>query len=71
MATVTLLADYSSLGVVNFHHNIDLGKMGLLIEPDTTSYFESTFLEVDSSDGRVLKTFNMAAHHQRSHDCWR
>ena len=35
--------------------------MGLLIEPDTTSYFESTILEVDSSDGHVLKTFNMAA----------
>ena len=58
---VSLLADYSDIGVVDLHHNIDVGKMGLLIEPDTTSYFESTFLEVDSSDGRVLKTFNMAA----------
>ena len=58
---VGLLADYSNIGVVNFHHNIDPGKTGLLIEPDTTSYFESTILEVDSSDGTVLKTFNMAA----------
>ena len=58
--TVLLVADYSNIGVVNFHHNIDPGKTGLLIEPDTTSYFESTILEVDSSDGTVLKTFNMA-----------
>jgi arylsulfate sulfotransferase len=55
-----LLADYSNIGVVHLHHNIDVGKRGLLIEPDTTSYFESTILEVDSSDGRVIKTFNMA-----------
>src|SRR5882757_6554668 len=55
-----LLADYSNIGVENLHHNIDPGKTGLLIEPDTTSYFESTILEVNSVDGTVLKTFNMA-----------
>ena len=55
-----LLADYSNIGVVNLHHNIDPGKTGLLIEPDTTSYFESIIMEVDSTDGHVLKTFNMA-----------
>lgn len=58
--TITQLADYSSLGVVNLHHNIDRGKTGLLIEPDTTSYFESIIFEIDPSDGAVLKTFNMA-----------
>jgi arylsulfate sulfotransferase len=58
---VGLLADYNNIGVVNLHHNIDTGKTGLLIEPDTTSYFESTILEVNSSDGTVLRTFNMAA----------
>jgi hypothetical protein len=58
---VELLADYNNVGVVNLHHNIDNGKTGLLIEPDTTSYFESTILEVNSSDGTVLNTFNMAA----------
>src|SRR4029450_10183355 len=57
---VSLVADYSNISAVHFHHNIDRGKTGILIEPDTTSYFESTILEVDSSDGRVLKTFNMA-----------
>ena len=55
-----MVADYSNIGVVNFHHNIDPGKTGLLIEPDTTTYFESVILEVDSADGHVLKTFNMA-----------
>ena len=58
---IRLLADYSNIGVVHLHHNIDTGKTGLLIEPDTTSYFESVILEVDSIDGHVLKTFNMAA----------
>ena len=58
--TVLVVADYSSIGVVHLHHNIDTGKTGLLLAPDTTSYFESEILEVDSIDGHVLKTFNMA-----------
>jgi hypothetical protein len=58
--TITMLKDYSDMGVINMHHNIDPGKNGILIEPDTTSYFESTILEVDSNDGHVLRTFNMA-----------
>jgi hypothetical protein len=58
---VGLLGDYHDIGVDNFHHNIDTGKRGVLIEPDTTSFFESIILEVDSSDGTVLRTFNMAA----------
>jgi arylsulfate sulfotransferase len=58
--TALVVADYSNTGAVNFHHNIDPGKTGLLLEPDTTSYFESTIWEVDRTDGHVLKTFNMA-----------
>ena len=58
--TVLVVADYSNNGVVHFHHNIDTGKTGLLMEPDTTSQFESTIMEVDSHDGHVLKTFSMA-----------
>jgi hypothetical protein len=58
--TVLVVADYGNIGVRNFHHNIDTGKTGLILEPDTTSYFESTILEVDSLDGHLLKTFNMA-----------
>jgi arylsulfate sulfotransferase len=54
-----LLADYSGMDVVNLHHNIDPGKTGLLIEPDTHAWFESVILEVDEADGHVLKTFTM------------
>ena len=53
--TALVVADYSNIGVFNFHHNIDTGKTGLFLEADTTSYFESIILEVDSLDGHVLK----------------
>jgi len=59
--SISLIADYTNIGVEHLHHNIDRGKTGLLIEPDTTSYFESEILEVDGTDGTVLKTFNMAS----------
>ena len=58
--SIRLLADYRDMGVTNMHHNIDPGKNGILIEPDTTDYFESTILEVDSNDGTLLKRFDMA-----------
>jgi hypothetical protein len=58
--SISLLADYRNIGALALHHNIDPGKIGLLIEPDTTAYFESEVLEVDSADGTILKTFNMA-----------
>jgi len=57
--TVTLLGDYSSLRVVNFHHNIDRGKVGIILDADTTTDYNSVTIEVDAS-GRVLKTWNMA-----------
>jgi arylsulfate sulfotransferase len=57
--TVTLLGDYSSLGVINFHHNIDLGKVGIILDADTTTDYNSVNIEVDAS-GRVLKMWNMA-----------
>jgi arylsulfate sulfotransferase len=60
--TALVVADYSNsnIGVENFHHNIDPGKTGLFLEPDTTTYFECIILEVDKDDGHLLKTFNMA-----------
>ena len=57
--TVTLLGDYSSLGVRNFHHNIDRGKVGIILDADTTTYYNSVNIEVDAS-GNVLKTWNLA-----------
>lgn len=60
--TVTPLADYSTygdLGITVFHHNIDRGKQGLILQADTQTYRECVILEVDTS-GNVLKTWNMA-----------
>ena len=58
--TVTMLHDYSTTdNVTDFHHNIDPGKAGLLIEVDTTSQYEATVMDVDFT-GAVVKTFNLA-----------
>src|SRR6266480_1853301 len=57
--TITWLGDYSSQGVENFHHNIDPGKTGALLEADTTAYYESVVMEVDFT-GKLLKTWNLA-----------
>jgi len=58
--TLTLLGDYSHLGISDFHHNIDRGKLGIILDADTApSYQESVNIEVDAS-GRVLKTWNLA-----------
>lgn len=58
--TFRLLGDYSNIGVADFHHNVDRGKVGLLLEADTASYVESVVIEVDLS-GNVLKTWNLAS----------
>jgi arylsulfate sulfotransferase len=57
--SVTELADYSNLGVINFHHNIDRGKVGIILDADTTTYYNSVNIEVDAS-GHVLKVWNLA-----------
>lgn len=57
--TVTLLGNYASAGVNEFHHNVDRGKSGLLFEADTNSYLESIIMEIDT-EGKLLKTWNMA-----------
>ena len=58
--TVTLARDFSGIGVVDFHHNIDPGKSGLLLEVDTNTDIESVILEV-SRTGQVLKRWSMAS----------
>ncbi|HEY6152938.1 MAG TPA: aryl-sulfate sulfotransferase [Candidatus Udaeobacter sp.] len=57
--TVTQLGDYSSLGITNFHHNIDRGKFGVILDANTTTQYNSVNIEVDPS-GRVLKIWDMA-----------
>jgi arylsulfate sulfotransferase len=56
--SVTFLHDYSDIGVTYFHHTIDRGKVGLILDANTTSYFESTNIEVDSA-GNVIKMWNL------------
>ena len=58
--TVSLLGDFASVGVNEFHHNVDRGKFGLLFEADTNSYFESIIMEIDT-EGKFLKTWDMAS----------
>jgi arylsulfate sulfotransferase len=57
---VEVVGDYSNIGVKDFHHNIDPGKVGLLVEVDTTTDFESVILEVNPQFGGVRKIWNMA-----------
>lgn len=57
--TISLLGNYGSVGVNNFHHNVDRGKFGLLFEVDTDAYLESIIMEIDP-EGKLLKTWNMA-----------
>ncbi len=57
--TITSLADYADRGVANFHHEIDPGRTGMVLDSDTTSYLESDNIEVDGA-GNVIKTWNMA-----------
>jgi arylsulfate sulfotransferase len=56
--TFTQVADYSSLGVFMFHHNIDRGKNGIILDADTTEWYNSVNLEVDAS-GNVLKVWKL------------
>jgi arylsulfate sulfotransferase len=56
---VSVVGDYSSIGVTGFHHNIDRGKHGLLLEVDTNTDLESVILEVDRRGG-VRNSWNMA-----------
>ncbi len=57
--TITQVADYSNLGVINFHHEIDPGSTGMILEADTDTYFETVNIEVDAT-GAVVKTWNLA-----------
>ena len=59
-SSLTEVADYASQNVTGFHHNIDPGKSGSLVEVDRTGEVESTIYEIDSR-GTILKTFDLAA----------
>ena len=54
---VTFLHDYSDIGVVAFHHNIDRGKTGIILGVNTAAHKESVNLEVDGA-GNVVKMWD-------------
>ncbi|MFN2508891.1 MAG: aryl-sulfate sulfotransferase [Chthoniobacterales bacterium] len=56
---VSVLADYASLNVIGFHHNIDPGKYGIILDANTRAYIASVHFEVDRA-GKVLKKWNLA-----------
>ena len=64
---VTLIGDYSDRGVSYFHHNIDPGKVGLILEAVTPSRYESMVIEVDASRQR-FEDLERGRHYQRSHE---
>ena len=54
------VGDYSSIGVTSFHHNIDPGKYGIIVDVNVANQPPgSVHLEVDAA-GRVLKKWNLA-----------
>lgn len=57
--TVSTVADYADLGVVEFHHNIDPGKYGMVLDATTTDFVESVNIEVDAA-GNVIRMWNIA-----------
>ena len=60
----TTVADYATLGVVGFHHNIDPGREGMILDVDTNQQFECVNLEVDK-DGNLLRYLEFCRYHHR------
>ncbi len=57
---VSVIADYTNAGVVGLHHNIDIGRDGLLIEVDTLDQVEAVIFEVNPFTGAIQKRYNFA-----------
>ncbi len=57
--TVTIVRDYSDIGVLLFSHNLDRGKHGLIADVHTTGYVGTENIEVDAA-GNVLRRWNPA-----------
>ena len=55
----TPVANYSGIGVTGFHHNIDPGREGMILDVNTVNQTESVNLEVDAA-GNVLRSWNLA-----------
>lgn len=58
--TFTTVAEYGTAGYSTFHHNIDPGKRGMLIDFDRPPNVESDIVEVDAA-GQILNSWDFAA----------
>jgi hypothetical protein len=56
---VTHVHNYLPDGAIYLAHNIDPGKFGVILEPDTPEQYESVFIEVDKA-GNILKRWDLA-----------
>jgi len=56
---ISTVGNYAEGGYSNFHHNIDPGKTGLLLEFDRHPDIESDVIEV-ATDGTILKEWDVA-----------
>ena len=57
---VNVIRDYTDDGVVAIHHNIDIGREGLLLEMDTLEWVETENFEVHPYTGEILRKWNFA-----------
>jgi hypothetical protein len=56
---VTTVTDVGSAGYDGFHHNIDRGRDGLLLDLNKGDHVESDIVEVNL-DGQIIRTWDMA-----------
>ena len=56
--TVTTLGVNADYGATFIHHNIDRGKVGLILDIDTVDQLESVNVEVDGT-GKLVKSWNL------------
>jgi arylsulfate sulfotransferase len=50
--------NYLDAGVLNFHHNMDFGRDGIILDADTSTAVECVNIEVDAN-GKLLRTWNL------------
>ncbi|MBE7212264.1 MAG: aryl-sulfate sulfotransferase [Gluconacetobacter diazotrophicus] len=59
---VTKIGDYAGAGITyTNHHNIDVGRHGLVVDVNTATDVEADAIEIDGTTGAILNRWDMAA----------
>ena len=58
-ASIKTVGDYAAYNVLDFHHNIDFGRVGLVADVNTGAEIEATNLEFDPVSGKVLNQWDL------------